>query len=183
MLAHRCLVAVAVAIGIAGCRATPAAPPVPSPAPSALACPAPELGGLEWVFVDDSTGFAFALPPGFQERTSGGPFRRFELTADFQQSMSIGIIRGNLGLEGYRRAYHPTLMLEYSECSDTVGDYKISIQAWRTPNGIYRNYRRVDRYDVFAISEVQPGVYVYLTGGTYSRSTQDLMLGAIRSWR
>ena len=96
--------------------------------------------------------------------------------------MSIGFIRGELGLQGYRRAYQPTLMLEYSECSDTVGAYKISIQAWRTPNGTFRNARRLDRYDVFAISEVQPGMYVYLTGGTYSRPTQDLILGAVRSW-
>jgi len=97
--------------------------------------------------------------------------------------MSIGFIRGELGLQAYRRAYQPTLMLEYSECSDTVGAYKISVQAWRTPNGTFRNARRLDRYDVFAISEVQPGIYVYLTGGTYSRPTQDLILGAVRSWR
>lgn len=171
-------------IGIAGCRATPAAPPpVPTPAPAAKACPAPILSELAWVFVEDSSGFTFALPPNFQERTSGGAFRHFELANDFQQSMSIGFIRGELGLQGYRRAYQPTLMLEYSECSDTVGAYTISIQAWRTPNGTFRNARRLDRYDVFAISEVRPGMYVYLTGGTYSRPTQDLLLGAVRSWR
>jgi len=170
-------------IGVAGCRATPAAPPVPTPAPSAKACPAPVLGDVAWVFVEDSTGFTFSLPPGFQERSSGGAFRHFELANDFQQSMSFGIIHGELGLQGYRRAYQPTLMLEYSECSDTVGAYKISIQAWRTPNGTFRSSRRLDRYDVFVIWEVQPDVYVYLTGGTYYRPTQDLILGAVRSWR
>ena len=97
--------------------------------------------------------------------------------------MTFGIIRGGLGLEGYRRAYQPALMLEYSECSESVGGDKISIQAWRTPNGVFRNTRRFDRYDVFAIWEIRPGVYAYSTGGTYSRPSQDLMLGAIRSWR
>jgi hypothetical protein len=97
--------------------------------------------------------------------------------------MTFGIIRGGLGLAGYRRAYQPPLMLEYSECSESVGDDRISIQAWRTPNGVFRNRRRLDRYDVFAIWEIRAGVYAYVTGGTYSRPTQDLMLGAIRSWR
>jgi hypothetical protein len=97
--------------------------------------------------------------------------------------MTFGIIRGGLGLEGYRRPYQPALMLEYSECSDAVGDDKISIQAWRTPNGVFRNTRRFDRYDVFAIWEIRPSVYAYITGGTYFRPAQDLMLGAIRSWQ
>ena len=97
--------------------------------------------------------------------------------------MTFGIIRGGLGLAGYRRAYQRALMLEYSECSESVGDDRISIQAWRTPNGVFRNRRRLDRYDVFAIWEIRAGVYAYVTGGTYSRRTQDLTLGAIRSWR
>lgn len=97
--------------------------------------------------------------------------------------MSFGIIRGALGLAGYRRVYQPDLMLDYSECSDTVSGYPISIQAWRTPNGVFRNYRRFDRYDVFAIWEVRPGVYAYLTGGTDHSPTQALMLAAIRSWK
>ncbi|HEV8355699.1 MAG TPA: hypothetical protein VGQ17_02930 [Gemmatimonadales bacterium] len=97
--------------------------------------------------------------------------------------MSFGILRGDLGLSGYRRAYQPTLMLDYSECSDTVGRYRIAIQAWRTPNGVFRNYHRFDRYDVFAIWQSGPGVYAYLQGGSDRRQTQDLMLAAIRSWR
>jgi hypothetical protein len=123
------------------------------------------------------------LPPGFEERPSGGAFRHWQLAADFQQSMSVGTIRGMLGLAGYRRAYQPALMLDYSECSENVAGYDVSIQAWRTPNGVFRNSRRLDRYDVFAIWEAQPGVFIYITGGTYVRQTQDLMLGAIRAWR
>ena len=97
--------------------------------------------------------------------------------------MTFGIIRGGLGLANYRRPYQPALMLEYTECTDAVGDYQMSIQSWRTPNGVFRNSRRLDRYDVFAIWEVQTGVYAYIGGGTYSRPTQDLMLGAIRAWK
>jgi hypothetical protein len=172
----------AAAAAITACRATRPTL-IPSPAPAAAACPAPALGDIKWVLVDDSTGFTLALPPGFEEHPSGASFRHWQLANDFQQSMSFGIIRGDLGLEGYRRVYQASLMLEYSECSDAVGDYTISIQSWRTPNGTFRNYLRLDRYDVFAIWEVRPGVYAYITGGTYSRPTQDLMLGALRSWR
>lgn len=75
------------------------------------------------------------------------------------------------------------LMLEYTECSDAVGGYQMSIQSWRTPNGVFRNSRRFDRYDVFAIWEVRPGMYAYITGGTYSRPTQDLRLGSLRAGR
>jgi hypothetical protein len=138
---------------------------------------------VEWVFVDDSAGFVLALPPGFQERASGGAFRHWEPAANFQSSMSFGIIQGNLGLSGYRRVYQPALMPEYSECSDSVNGYPLSIQAWRSPNGVFRNYRRFDRYDVFAIWEVRSGVYAYLTGGTDHQSTQVLMLAAIRAWK
>ena len=177
------IVALAIMAAGAACRATPSTNPVPKLAPAAAACPAPVMPGVEWVFVDDSSGLSVALPRGFEERPSGGPFRHFQLAADFQQSMSFGIIRGDLGLEAYRRVYQSTLMLEYSECSDAVDGYQISIQAWRTPNGVFRNSQRLDRFDVFAITQIQPGVYFYLTGGTYSRPTQDLILGAIRSWR
>ena len=133
--------------------------------------------------MEDSAGFTLALPPGFEERAPGGPFRHWELAADFQQSMTFGIVRGDLGLAGYRRVYQPTLMLDYSECADTVSGHLVSIQAWRTPNGVFRNSQHLDRYDVFSIWEVGSGVYAYLQGGTYQRPTQELMLGAIRAWR
>lgn len=97
--------------------------------------------------------------------------------------MSFGIIRGDLGLAGYRRVYQPELMAEYSECTDAVGAYRVSIQSWRTPNGVFRDFRRFDRYDVFAIWEVRPGVYAYITAGAQSRQAQEIFLGAIRAWR
>jgi len=173
----------AAAAGLAACHPKPSLTLGAAPAPAARACPAPNLRRVQWVFVDDSTGFVLALPPGFQERGSGGPFRHFESAADYRPWMSFGIIRGELGLSGYRRVYQPALMPDYSECSDTVSGYPISIQAWRTPNGVFRNFRRSDRYDVFAIWEVRPGVYAYLTGGADHQPTQVLMLAAIRAWR
>lgn len=179
-LVHWCLAA---ALGMAACRPRTVATPATSPAPAAPACPAPQLRGVEWVLADDSTGFTVALPPGFEERPWEGPSRRWDLGPDFQQSMIFGTIRGDLGLAAYRRPYQPALMPEYSECTETVAGYQVSIQSFRTPNGTFRNYRRLDRYDVFAIWEIAPGVYGYISGGTYLRPTQDLMLGAIRSWR
>lgn len=177
------LLYLAATASLAACHQKPSASVVSAPAPAARACPAPKLRGVKWVFAEDSAGFILALPPGFQERTLGGPFRHWEPAADFQSWMSFGIVRGELGLSGYRRAYQAALMPDYSECSDTVRGYPISIQAWRTPNGVFHNYRRFDSYDVFAIWEVRPGVYAHLTGGTDHQPTQVLMLAAIRSWK
>lgn len=174
----------AATVGIVACGAKRLTTPLPAPVQAAApACPAPALDGIAWVFVDDTSGFTVALPQGFVERPSGGPFRHWDLEGDFQQSMSFGVIRGELGLAGYRRVYQPSLMLDYSECSEAVGSDQVSIQAWRTPNGVFRNYRRLDRYDVFALWEVGPGVYAWLSGGTHLRPTQHVMLGAIRAWR
>ena len=97
--------------------------------------------------------------------------------------MSFGIITGDLPLSGYRRPHQPELMHDYSECTEVVGGYRVFIQSWRTPNGVFRNFRRYDRYDVFAIWEEREGVYAYVTGGTHSRATQDLLLGAVRAWQ
>ena len=133
--------------------------------------------------VDDSSGITFALPPGFDERPAGGSFRHWQAATGLAHSMSFGIIRGDLGLAGYRRVYQPELMPDYSECSELVGRSEVSIQSWRTPNGVFRDFRRFDRYDVFAIWEVRPGVYAYITGGAQSRPAQELQLGAIRAWR
>lgn len=127
LLLSRYLVAAAAA-DLAACHSKPSTIPTPIPAPAAAACPAPDLARTKWVFVDDSAGFTLALPPDFQERPSGGPFRHWESATDFQQSMSFGIIRGKLGLSGYRRVYLPARMLDYSECSEVVAGYRISIR-------------------------------------------------------
>jgi hypothetical protein len=171
---------VAAVLTSAGCHTRPV---TPRAARSAPACPAHSRAQADWIVVTDSTGFSIDLPPGFQEHPSGGDFRHFEMTGDFNEAISVGTIRGNLGLAGYRRVYQPTLMLDYSECVEVVGGMSMSIQAWRTPNGVFRERRRLDRYDVFAIGETQPGVFAFITGGTYRRPTQDLLLAAVRSWR
>lgn len=172
---------------LAACRATPVVGParVPGapPLPAAHACPAPKLRGVKWVLASDSSGFIVALPPGFQETMSGGAFRLWESPDGYRPYMSFGLIRGNLGLSGYRPVYQPELMHDYTSCMDSVSGYRVSIQAWRTPNGVFRNSQRYDRYDVFAIWEVRPGVYMYQNGGTDDQRTQVVMLGAVRSWK
>ena len=170
---------------MAACRATPTVTmaPVAGPATAARACPAPKLRRVPWVLVDDSSGIVLAMPPGFVERPSGGAFRSFASAEGYRPYMSFGVIHGDLGVAGYRRAYQSELMPDYSECTDTVNGYAVSIQAWRTPNGVFRNFRRSDRYDVFAIWELGPAAYAYLSGGTDDQPTQALMLAAIRAWR
>jgi hypothetical protein len=177
----------AAALGLAACRARPTTAPSPGPTarpvPAAKACPAPSARRVKWVYAVDTTGFTLALPPGSREHASGGPARHWDSDSAGRPSISFGIIRGDLGLAGYRRAYQRELMPDYSECTDTVNGYKVSIQAWRTPNGVYRGFRRYDRYDVFAIWEVRPAVFAYITGGASEQPTQVLMLAAIRAWK
>ncbi len=175
-----CLAAT-VAAAVVACRPLP--PPSPRPAPSARACPAPRLRDVKWSVFNDSSGFALTLPPGAREGESFGASRHWDFGADFWESMAFGIIHGDLGLRAHQRAYQPALMLEYSECSDTVEGYAVSIQAWRTPNGVFRNFRRSDRYDVFAIWEIAPGTYAWFQGGTWLRPSQDIILAAIRAWK
>ena len=174
---------VAAVVGLAACHSSPPATATPLNAPAAPACPAPRVRSVQWIFAADSAGFTIALPRGFEERPSGGSSRHWESGTDFQHYMSSGIIHGNLGLSGYRRPYQAALMLDYSECVEDVQGYRISIQSWRTPNGTFRNFQRLDRYDVFAIWEVGPGVYFYESGGTYSRAIQEQLLVAVRRWR
>jgi len=133
--------------------------------------------------VSDSAGFAIAIPRGSTERSSDANLRHWELAEALQGSMTFGVIRGDLGLAGYRRFYQPELMLDYTECVEARLGYQMSIQAWRTPNGVFRDFRRADRYDVFAIWQTRPGEFVYLTGGSSRRQSQELMLAAIRRWR
>lgn len=108
------------AAATSACRSTPSVAPVPvsarAPVPAVRACPAPDLGQVGWVFVADSTGVLLALPPGFHERASGGPPRHFESADGYRPYMSFGVIRADLGLAAYRRAYQPELMRDYSEC-------------------------------------------------------------------
>ncbi len=107
----------------------------------------------------------------------------FESPGDFRHSMASGVIRGNLGFAGYRRFYQAELMLDYSECYEVIAGYQVSIQAWRTPNGVFRNFKRSDRFDVFAILQLGPGVYFYETGGSDLRSVQDQILISLRMLR
>ncbi|MFN0181549.1 MAG: hypothetical protein ACKVZ0_22285 [Gemmatimonadales bacterium] len=177
--------ALALTGGLAACG-RPSLSPAPLPAPAvgaARACPAPDLPTGEWSRVTDSSGFVIALPPGFEERPEVGPLRHWQLGGDFQQWLMLGTIRGDVGSPDHRRPYQPDLMLDYSECVEVVAGHPVSIQAWRTPGGVFRNRVRLDRYDVFAIWEGRPGVLLYLTAGTYSRPTHDIFLAAVRAWR
>jgi hypothetical protein len=177
------LILTSFAIVAAACRPQPSTAPSPVPAPSAPACPALTQPANGWPVVEDTSGFTITLPPRFEERSKGTSARHFDMAPDYEESITIGTILGDLGLTAYRRPYQAALMLDYSECTEMIGGDPVSIQAWRTPNGVFRNMQRADRYDVFAIRQVRPGVYLYFTGGTYRVSTQALMLASIRSWR
>ena len=84
------------------------------------------------------------------------------------RTVSIGFIHAAEHWLTLRRAPSPG-MHEMSECVDSVGGREILVQTWRTAGGIFRNGRRRDRYDVFALLPVRPGFTVYVTGGGSDR--------------
>lgn len=172
------VVLVGVGTGCAG-RARP-----PTTVPPALAaCPAPPVSAGDWTFRADSIGVFLFLPPDFLERPSGGTYREWIGGSERNQLIQFGLIRGDLPIEGYRRVITSTFAEEYSECHVTVDGYTVHLQAWRTPNGVFRNFRRQSRYDGFAIWQLEPGVFAYLQGGGSDRATQAVLLAAARLWR
>jgi len=57
------------------------------------------------------------------------------------------------------------------------------VQAWRTPGGIFRDGRRWDRYDVFALLPIEPGRTVWVTSGGSDRRFQETALAIVRTVR
>jgi hypothetical protein len=166
--------AVLVACGFAGC-ARPA-----RTAPSRAACPAPRADTRDWRIVQDSAEVVFRLPPAFVERARSEGAREWLLTGDFQQYVLTGFIASSSPVAALGRAPAPG-MLEMSQCVDSVGGREVLVQAWRTVGGTFREGRRRDRYDVFAVVAVHPELRFYLASGSYRRQTQDLALAVVRS--
>ncbi|MDH5550065.1 MAG: hypothetical protein OEZ42_09180 [Gemmatimonadota bacterium] len=160
---------------------------VPAPSPEILeavaACPAPSIDTRGWQIVVDSTGVRYRLPAEFVERPSSSPsWRRWDLAGDFQQSVEIGVIESPDYWISLRRAPSPG-MHEMSECIDSIPGRQVLVQAWRMEGGAFRRGRRLDKYEVFALTPMEPGRTVLLTGGGSDRQTQALLLAIVRTIR
>ncbi len=70
-----------------------------------------------------------------------------------------------------------------SECIDSIPGRQMLVQAWRMESGVFRRGRRLDKFEVFALTPMAPGRTVVLTGGGYERSTQALLLAIVRTIR
>jgi hypothetical protein len=153
---------------------------LPRVVPSRAACPTPSVGTSKWVPLTDSAGVSFRLPADYREVAPSGGARHWELGGDFQQYVTAGFIASSSPPSTLGRAVSPG-MLEMTECIDSVGGREVLVQAWRTRGGTFRNGRRLDRYDVFAVVPVRPDLRFYFSSGGFEPRTQKLALAAVRT--
>lgn len=123
---------------------------------------------------------SFRVPPGVTERTREPGPRSWYLNDDFQQYLLTGFIASSSPVVSLGRAPAPGMM-DMTQCVDSVAGREVLVQAWRTRGGTFRNGRRMDRYDVFAVVAVDPQRRFYVASGGYTRQMQDLALAAVRT--
>lgn len=164
---------------VAGSLISCARPPR-SVAPARPACPELRIATTDWVPVADSAGVSFRLPPGFREAARIGEARQWELDGDLSPYVIAGFLASSSPPAALGRFVSPG-MLEMTQCIDVVGGREVLVQAWRTQGGTFRNGRRLDRYDVFAVVPVRPDLRFYLSSGGHERHTQDLALAVVRT--
>jgi len=123
---------------------------------------------------------SFRLPAAYQERAPHSGIREWDLGGDSQQYVLVGYIASSSPPATLGRVVSPG-MLEMTQCVDSAGGREVLVQSWRTPAGTFRQGRRLDRYDVFAVVPVRPDLRFYLASGGYERRTQDIALAAVRT--
>jgi len=155
----------------------------PVPLGAAPACPAPAVATDDWIPVTDSMGVSYRLPPGFVPRPHPElPHDRWSYDDGTSGYVWVGVNRSLEHWITLRRAPSPG-MYEMSECIDSLAGREILVQAWRTPGGIFRDGRRWDRYDVFALLPIEPGRTVWVTSGGSDRRFQETALAIVRTVR
>lgn len=167
------------ALLMVGCQRL-GAPAPPGPASAHPACPAPRVEVSGWALVRDSAGVAYRLPPGWVQREPGDlPYRQWTSAEDPSGRVSIGFSPSREHWISLRRAPSPG-MHEMTECIDTLGDRQILLQAWRTEDGIFRDGRRSDLYEMLALVSVEPMLTLFVTGGGSDPRFQALLLAIAR---
>jgi len=134
----------------------------------------------DWPVVHESAAVSFRVPPAVTEHSREPGTRSWRLNDDFQQYILAGFIASSSPVASLGRAPAPG-MLEMTQCVDSVAGREVLVQAWRTRGGTFRDGRRLDRYDVFAVVAVDPELRFYLASGGYTRDMQDLALAVVRT--
>ena len=162
----------------AACQ-TPRSVPVPAAAP---ACPALTVDVKDRMLVSDSAGLTYRPPKTFIEEPEREelPCRRWNTDDPSPGYLWVGFNRSAQHWITLRRVPSPR-MHEMTECIDWVAGREILVQAWRTEGGIFRNRRRWDRYDVFALVPIEPDLTVYLAGGGADRRFQTVVVAIART--
>lgn len=177
---RRAWYALALLLSVAGCHR--AARTSPGPEPAATACPAPALDTRAWRHVADSAGVSYRLPPSLLQRPdTAGPHREWD-GADAPHLLTVGFIHAREHWITLRRVPSPG-MLDMSECIDSIPGREILVQTWRMAGGVFRDLQRLDKYDMFALVPIEPGLTLFLTGGGPERETQILLLAVARTVR
>ena len=149
-------------------------------APALAACPAPRHQTDGWRAVSESAGVSFRIPPAFVEQPVDEGAHRFHLRGDFSEYLLAGFIASSSPAESMGRVPGPGMM-EMTQCVDSIGGRQSLVQAWRTQGGTFREGRRMDRYDVFAVVPVSPVLRFYIASGSHRRETQQVALTAVRT--
>jgi hypothetical protein len=155
----------------------------PTPAPGVAACPAPALDMSRWQVVSDSAGLTYRMPDTFVEHVDTRlPHRQWNGEGTSSGYLWVGLIRSKEFWLTLRRVPSPGMM-EMSECIDSIPGRQILVQAWRAVGGIFQNGRRSDRYDMFTLVPIEPGLTAYLAGGGSDPRFQTILLGIARTAR
>lgn len=149
-------------------------------APASPACPAPRQDTGDWRDVAEPEGVSFRLPAAFVEQPRDEGAHRWHLRGDFSEYVLAGFIASSSPVETLGRAPSPGMM-EMTQCIDSVGGRQVLVQAWRTRGGTFREGRRMDRYDVFAVVAVHPQLRFYIASGSHRRETQQAALTVVRT--
>lgn len=149
-------------------------------APAHAACPAPRQDTGDWRAVAESAGVSFLVPAAFVQQPRDEGATRWYLRGDFSEYILAGFIPSSSPPPALGRVPNPG-MVEMTQCVDSIGGREVLVQAWRTRGGTFREGRRMDRYDVFAVVAVHPELRFYLASGSHRPETQRAALAVVRT--
>lgn len=149
------------------------------PVPARAACPAPHVDTKPWRTVSQGP-VVYRIPDGFVRSDTQTATYHWERSGDFQQYVTAGFIESSSPAVTLGRTPSPGVF-EMTQCVDSIGGREVLVQSWRTRGGVYRDFKRLDRYDVFAVVPVTAMRKFYIASGSYRPETQTIALALVRS--
>ena len=146
--------------------------------PARAACPAPRVDTGSWRAVSQGP-VTYRVPDVFARSDTDAVTYHWH-GGDTQQYITTGFIESSSPVVALGRTPYPGAH-EMTQCVDSVAGREVLVQAWRTSGGVYRNFKRLDRYDVFAVVPLTATRRFYLASGSYLPETQTIALALVRT--